>query len=59
MSGTSAGDPVILRAEQLRRVLAESGAELTGFTADLLREARALRAAVLEREEGDGHESGE
>lgn len=50
MSGTSSEDSVIQRAERLREAMASSGSELTAFTAQLLREARALQAEVREKE---------
>lgn len=59
MSGTAASeDPVIQRAESLRKALDQSARELTGFTSQLLREARALQAEVREKE-GPDHEPGE
>jgi hypothetical protein len=59
MSGTGAEDQVIQRTERLREALARSAEGLTGFTAQLLREARELQAAVRAREEGAGHEPGQ
>jgi hypothetical protein len=60
MSGSGAQDPEdqVSQAERLREALQRSARELTGFTSQLLREARELQAAVREREKGEGHESG-